>query len=170
MNDNLFYNQNVMTLFVCNFDEISLRHKKEDFNFVEFENIFNFIFSKLSHNDINEDDFIKYYYMFTFLYLNYTNYLVYIKHPDVENPNLEKLATVVKTSLGIVKNIFKFISNENIQKIIKINDIFVLNKIKKNTKDTNIKHNITSYIYNIKQIDKISKLENNNYKKILEVL
>ena len=167
MNNNLFYNSYIIGLFIFNFNELQNKYKNENYDWINFENIFNNIFKILSDENINEDNFIKYYYIFTFLYLNYSNYLVYINHKDCSNAKLEKIVKKIKTNNNIVKNIFKLSSNKHIQKIIKTNNIYIYNKIKKNI---NVNNLINYYIQDIKQFDKISELENDNYKKILNLI
>lgn len=130
-----------------------------------------FLYSKISDENIKINYFIKYYYIFTFIYLGYTNYLAYVGHTDITNKVLEKIANKIKTSFPIVKNLIKFSNNDNIYKIIKLNDIFISNKIKKKKVDhTNIKKYIHDYIFDLKQFDKISNLSNDNYKKILNLI
>ena len=170
MDINIFYSSHIISLFVDNFEKIKKTYTDDLFNFINFENIFNNIIGILSDEHINQNNFIKYYYLFTFLYLNYTNYLFYIGHNDISNINLEKIVKKTKTSNKIVNNIFKFINNKNIIKILKVTNIFILKKIKKNIKNNSNNKIINEHIINIKQLDKISELPNDNYKKILNLI
>lgn len=169
MDINIIYKSSIISLFTDTFEKINNKYPKEKYNWVEFSNIFNTLLKTLSEQNITEDKFIKYYYFFTLLYLNYTNYLVYSEHPDINNSNLEKIIKKIKTSQSITKNMFKFISNENIKQIIKLNNIFILNKIRKLTNE-NINGIVEKYIWEINQFDKIYELENNKYKKILNLI
>ena len=108
MSDNIIYDQYVICLFTETFDNVKKKYKDSLFAWTNYEKVFNYLYSKLSDEDIKLDNFIKYYYIFTFIYLNYTNYLVYINHEDIENDNLEKIVNKIKTSSVIVKNLFKF--------------------------------------------------------------
>lgn len=171
MDINIIYKSHIISLFTDTFEKINNKYPKEKFNWVEFSNSFNILLKTLSDQNISENDFIKYYYYFTLLYLNYTNYLVYLGHPDINNSNLEKIIKKIKTSQSITKNLFKFISNENIKHIVKLNNIFILNKIRKNKlTNENINGLVEKYIWEIKQFDKIYELENNMYKKILNLI
>ena len=171
MNDNIIYNPTIICLFVDNFNTIKKKYDLKTFNWENYEPIFNYLCSKISCDNIDVNYFIKYYYIFTFIYLGYTNYLAYIEHPDISNKGLEKIANKIKTSTPIVKNLIKFSNNDNIYKIIKLNDIFISNKIKKKkVNNTNIKKYIQDYIFDLKQFEKISNLSNDNYKKILNLI
>jgi hypothetical protein len=170
MDNSILYNPIINSLFVDNFDSITKKYQKDNFNLKEFEKFFDHITKKLSDENIKVNDFINLFYIYTFLYLNYTNYLVYISHPDINDMKIEKIARKVKVSNNIVKNIFKFSSNENIQKIIKLNNPFIINKIKNKINSDNIDKYIKNYILDIKQLDKISELSNDNFKKILSLI
>lgn len=171
MNDDTIYNQNIICLFINNFNDIQKKYNINDFDFKNFEDIFNYFCDKLSSQHIKINEFIKYYYLFTFLYLNYTNYLVFINHPDTSNAKLEKIINKIKTSANIAKNILKFSYDENIYKIIKLNDIFISNRIRRKKVDkSNIQKYTDEYIFDLKQLEKISSLSNDNYKKILNIV
>ena len=171
MNDNIIYNQTVICLFTENFETIKKKNVDDKFRCTNYEKIFNYLYSKLSSEDIEINIFLKYYYIFTFIYLNYTNYLVYINHKDIANENLEKIVNKIKTSSIIVKNLLKFSYDDNIYKIIKLNDVFISNKIKrKKINQLNIQKYVQDYIFDLKQFDKISNLSNDNYKKILNLI
>jgi hypothetical protein len=171
MNDNIIYNPTIICLFTDDFDTIKKKYDLKTFNWENYKQTFNYIYSKISDENIKINYFIKYYYIFTFIYLGYTNYLAYIGHPDIYNEGLEKIANKIKTSIPIVKNLMKFSNDDNICKIIKLNDIFIINKIKKKkVNNTNIQKYIQDYIFDLKQFEKISNLSNDNYKKILNLI
>ena len=171
MDINILYSSNIISLFTDKFENIANKYKNDEFNWEKIEYIFNKLFNVLSDTNIDENNFIKYYYIFTFIYLNYSNYLVYIKHKDITNDNLDKIIKKIKTSQHVTRNILKFSSNNNVQKIIKLNNLFILKKIKKNKiNNKNLNNYIESYINDIKQLDKISELSNGGYKKILNLI
>jgi hypothetical protein len=91
MDINIFYKPNIISLFIDDFENISNKYIKEKYNWNFFSKIFNNLFIELSNQNINENDFIKYYYLYTLLYLNYTNYLAFINHNDLKNPDIEKI-------------------------------------------------------------------------------
>lgn len=171
MNDDIIYNSDIVCLFTEDFEIIKTKYNKNIFDWKNYEKIFNYIYHVLSNENVKINDFIKYYYIFTFIYLGYTNFLAYIGHPDITNKGLEKIIIKIKTSSNIVKNLMKFSSNPNVYKIIKLNDIFISNKIKrKKVNDSNITKYVKEYIFDLKQFDKISELPNDNYKKILNLI
>ena len=128
--ENIIYTSNIICLFINDFNDIKKKYNDKIFNWNKFESVFNHFYEKLSNPNIKINEFIKNYYLFLFLYLNYTNYLSYINHPDILNVGLEKIANKIKTSSNIVKNLLKFSSDDNVYKIIKLNDIFISNRIK----------------------------------------
>jgi len=162
----ILYNYNSICLFTDNFIDIKKKIKNENYDWKNYEKKFNYIYEILSDINIDEDNFIKYYYLFIFLYLNYSNYLAYINHVDIKNKCFDKLIKKIKTSQNIIKNIFRLSLNNNIKQIIKLDNIFILKKIKIN----NIDEYIKNYINDIKQLEKISNLSNDNYKKILNLI
>ena len=169
MDINIFYKPNIIILFTDNFENIKNIFTPENYDWELFTKIFNNLFIILSNQNIDENNFIKYYYLFTFLYLSYTNYLVYINHKDVLNPNIDKMIKKFKTSHNIINNIFRLSSNEHITQIIKLSNIFILKKLKKNNYSVN--NNFTeNYINDIKQFFKISELDNSTHKKILNLI
>lgn len=171
MNDDMIYKSNVISLFLDNFNEIKKKYKDDDYNWKNFENIFLYLYKKLNQINLSVNELIKYYYLFTFIYLGYTNYLAFINHKDLYNDGLEKIVNKIKTSPNIIKKLLEFSHNSNIYKIIKLNDIFICNKIKKkNLEQVLIEKYTQEYIFDLKQFDKISSLPNDNYKKILNLL
>lgn len=168
---NTIYEPHIITLFVDDFNDIKKKYNSKIFDWNNFESIFNYFNEKLSSSSIKINEFIKYYYLFSFVYLNYTNYLSFINHPDILNIGLEKIVNKIKTSSSITKNLLKFSSDVNIYKIIKLNDIFISDRIKKKkVDDSNIQKYTSEYIFDLKQFDKISALPNDNYKKILNLI
>ena len=122
----------------------------------------------LSDENVSETNFVKYYHIFTFLCLNYINYLAFIEHPDLNGENLPKLIDKIKKSTKIIKNMCKYVLNINVQKIVKTNNMFILHKLKKYTKKNVFL--VDEYIKNIRQMEKISELPNDNMKKILNLI
>ena len=97
MDINIFYQPHIISLFVDDFEGINNKYKKENYNWECFSKIFADLYGILSNSNIDEDNFVKYYYIFTFLYLTYTNYLAYLNHDDINNHDLEKLIRKIKT-------------------------------------------------------------------------
>ena len=73
----------------------------------------------------NEKELLNNYYIFTFIYLNYTSYLKYSSNPDFNNPDIYKIVNKIKYNKNIVAKILKYNSNSNIQKIIKMINPFI---------------------------------------------
>lgn len=168
MDIKIFYKPHIKSLFIEEFDNII--YGSENYNYELFLPIFSDLYKNLSASDITENDFIKYYYIFIFLYLSYTNYLVYSNHKDMNDPGLCKIITKIKTSLNITKNIFKFYSNDKIQQIIHLNNIFLSKKIKNNIDNNKLSTLVQTFVNEIRQYNKIYDLDNKTHKKILNLV
>ena len=126
-------------------------------------------------NDLNSNDknvLLKKYYFFTILYINYTNYLKFIKHSDFNNTEIYEFIKIIKFNKQILNNIIFNLDIVHLKKIFKIFNPFISSKLKKNiflnkTKKDNI---IEEYVKNSKQFEKIFELSNNNYKKSLNII
>ena len=173
--NNIILNPIIISLFVDKFENIKNKYSSDEFNWDKFEKIFINLQKILSDKNIEQDNFVKYYYIFIFLYLAYTNYLGFTNHPDNPNNNskINIIIDKIKTSNKIVRNIFRFSQNPNVCQIIKLNNIYMLKKISKcknKLNDECVEDFTQTYINDIKQFDKISELSNGNYRKILNLI
>lgn len=159
MNLEIIYNPLIITLFNTYFDNISKKYTYDDYSWVNIKNIFIELHDNLM-NSIKKEILIKNYYILTFLYLNYTNYLKFINHEDFNNQDIYKFYKKIKFNPIIINNIIENYQDNNIKNIIKITNPFF--NLKKN--------NIKDFINNSKQMDKLSEMNNNNSKKILNII
>jgi hypothetical protein len=166
---NDLYNQHVQSLFIMPFDEISKKYKNELFTWKNFEPIFLNIYKLLLKSE-NENDFIKYYYLLTFLYLNYTNYLKYSLNSDFNNVNIYTFISNIKFNKNIVEKIFKFSFDKKIKKIIKIYNPFINFKFNKLTQYDYLQKIVKLYIDDTKQMEKLCEMNNSNIKKIMNII
>jgi hypothetical protein len=176
MSIDIIYTPNIMNLFTISFDKFVIN--KETIKIYSWDNYKNY-FDKLYDNlllSINNDDinmFVKIYYIITLLYINYTNFLKYIKHDDLYNKNIYNFINSIKINKKIVSFIILNSTNEFINNIIKINNPFFLSRIKSNKlNDINyIKLLINDYINEYKQMDKLTDSNIiNGEKKILNII
>jgi hypothetical protein len=162
--DNLI-NDDMLELFITYFDSIETTPTK--YSWTNINEIFDSIL-----NNINSTNLIKNYYIFTILYINYTNYLKFINHNDLDNPEIYKLAKKIKYNTSIINNLLSNSDTSTVKKIIKLYNPFVAFSIKKNkiiTSD-NKKIILSEYLKNTKQHEKIFELPNSTYKKILDIV
>jgi hypothetical protein len=164
----LINNQSIINLFINYFD--INEDNSPEYTWNNIKPIFEFLIQKLNNKTGNE--LISYYYIFTILYINYTNYLKFYKHPDFVNEEVYNLIKIIKFDKNILKNILINIDIKYVKNIFKIYNPFIsakLVKIKINDVDK-INNIIDEYIKNSKQFDKIFELKNNNYKKTLNII
>ncbi len=166
----LLYNEYVQVLFTLQFDEIKKKYSDDNFSWKKFQpiflNLYNLLFKSIESKDI-----INNYYLFTFLYLNYTNYLKYISSPDFNNQDIYKMIDKIKYNKIILNNIMNNIHDDNILKILKINNNFISKKIRKKINNLEQRKNIIEeYTNNSKQIDKFYDMTNSNSKKIFNIV
>ncbi len=170
-NTDILYNEYVQSLFIMSFDNIKKKYDDKYFSWDKFypifQNLYNILFKSIESKEI-----IKNYYIFTFLYLNYTNYLKFINSPDFNNQEIYKMINKIKFNSIIVNNIFNNLDNETIKNIIKINNNFITKKLKKQKSQEPgyLKKIIEDYLQNTKQIERFFDMSNENYKKTLNII
>ncbi len=182
--DNLYYyNKNIMnnyneiysiyvqSLFSMSFDEIIKKFDNSYFSWNKFEKIFIYLYNQII-NSKNENDLITNYYLFTFIYLNYTNYLSYSSHPDFDNPLVYKIINKIKYNKNIISKLLKYNKNPIINKIIKITNPFVntLSKYHKLNNSDYFDKFLNDYLINSKQMEKMSEMSNDTLKKSLNII
>ena len=176
MSIDIIYNKNILNLFTTSFDKITVtkeiisNYSWNNYSKL-FDNLYNNLLLSIENNDI--DLFIKNYYIITLSYINYTNFLKYIKHYDYSNKDIYNFINSIKINKKIVNFIILNNNNEYINTIIKINNPFFLNRIKSNKLDNKeyIKSLINDYINECKQMEKLT--DNNivnGEKKILNII
>lgn len=156
-------------LFTNYFNEIEITN--EIINNYKWENIssiFDFLYNKLILFE-NPSVFIKNYYLITLYFINYTNFLKYIKHPDFEINEIYIFLNKIKYNSDIINYISQNISHNNIDNIFCTFSPFIKNKIKKSNSAMN-KTQIIEYIENVKHLDEIYLDTNTSSKKILNIL
>ncbi len=170
-NLNNLYLEPIQDLFILPFDEIIKKYNNSAFSWKNFEKIFYNLYKSLIETK-NEHELIYNYYIFTILYLNYTNYLQYSSNPDFNDKNIYKLIDKVKYNKNILSKIINYSSNPTVNNIIKTSNPFVSLKSKKHkfaTKEYLDKF-IKEYLINMKQMEKIAEMDNNNFKKSLNII
>jgi len=163
------YDIYVQSLFTENFDQIILKYKNNNYEWKKFEKIFRQMY-KLIIDSKNEKNLITNYHMFILLYLNYTNYLKYSQNSDFNNSEIYNIINKIKFNKHILKKILAYTPNTNIKKIIKITNPFVNLKLNKFKNEEYLEKFITEYLLNSKQMEKLSEMSNDNYKKSLNIL
>lgn len=165
------YNNYVQSLFKMPFDEIIKTYNNSYFSWKNFENIFLKMYNLLL-NSSNEKELITNYLMFTFIYLNYTNYLNYSTHPDFNNPQIYKIINKIKYNKNILTKLLKLNPNSKIKNIIKITNPFVniQSKIHKFNNSTYFNKFLDEYLINSKQMEKLSEMSNDSFKKSLNIM
>ena len=176
MSIDIIYTPHILNLFTTSFDKFEINKDiTNTYSWTNYKNLFGNLYNNLllsiDNNDINS--FNKIYFIITLLFINYTNFLKYIKHDDYSNKNIYDFINSIKINKKIVNFIILNNNNEFINNIIKINNPFFLNRIKssKLTNKEYIKSLINDYINECKQMDKIT--DNNivnGEKKILNII
>lgn len=162
--EKFFYN-----LFTNYFNEIEITD--EIINNYKWKNIsciFDYLYSELVLFD-NTSNFIKNYYLITLFFVNYTNFLKYIKHPDYELNEIYDFLNKIKYNPQIINYIYQNISNNTINNIFGTFSPFIKNKIKNYSRSITPKQ-ISDYILNVKHLDDIYLDPNITFKKILNIL
>lgn len=163
------YDIYVQSLFTENFDQIILKYKNNNYEWKKFEKIFRQMYNLILESK-NEKDLIVNYHMFILLYLNYTNYLKYSQNSDFNNHEIYNIINKIKFNKNILKKILSYTPNTNIKKIIKITNPFINLKSNKFKNEEYLDKFITEYLLNSKQMEKLSEMSNENYKKSLNIL
>ncbi len=164
----IFPNQ-IIDLFILPFNEIKLKYDKEIFMWKNIEQVFNSLYHNLNNID-NCEDLIKYYYIISLLYLNYTNYLKYSSNKDFNNQDIYKFIDKIKFDKKIIKKIILNSNNQKLRKILKIYNIFTVFKNPKRLNESNILKYVDDYIDTTKQMEKISDMSNSSIKKIVNII
>lgn len=166
---NLNNNILIINLFNNYFDEINIENIKKSYNWENFMIFFDFITNEI----INSKDSkytIKLYYIFTFLYINYTNFLKFLNHDDFNNIKIYKTIKKIKYNKNVLENILNTSIINHSRKIFKIYNPFTSCKLEKFKNISNKSIIIDEYIHNTKQIEKILDIQNSDYKKILNII
>lgn len=165
------YDIYVQSLFIMPFDEILKKYSNSNYEWVKFEKIFRQMYNLILESK-DENDLLKNYYMFTILYLNYTNYLKYSQNPDFNNQEIYKILNKIKFNKNILKKLLTFTPNTNIKKIIKITNPFVNLKLRSNkfNNEDYLNKFINEYLINSKQMEKLAEMSNDNFKKCLNII
>jgi hypothetical protein len=176
MSIDIIYNQDILNLFTTSFDKFVITKEiNSTYSWNNFKNIFDKLYNNLlvTIEDDNINMFIKNYYIITLLYINYTNFLKYIKHEDIYNKNIYDFINSIKINKKVASFLILNSNNEYVNNIIKINNPFFLNRIKFN-KLNNIeylKSLVNDYINEYKQMDKLTDTNIiNGEKKILNII
>ena len=157
------YNIYIQSLFIMPFDEIIKKYDNSYYSWDKFEKIFLQMYNLLNESK-NEKELLNNYYIFTFIYLNYTSYLKYSSNPDFNNPDIYKIVNKIKYNKNIVAKILKYNSNSNIQKIIKMINPFINIQLKSHKLNNSEYFNklLDEYLINSKQMEKLSEMSNEN--------
>ncbi len=166
---NIIYKPEIISLFNSNFSEIKNMYNSKNFDWDNLKSSFDSIL-KILLSTTDENTFIKYYYLVTIFYINYTNYLKYSSHPDFNNQQIYKYINNLKFNNKIIEKIIKFSSNKNIKKILKIFNPFILIKSRKINDQNYVQKLIKDYVENTKQMELFFDMKNDNIKKILNII
>jgi hypothetical protein len=155
-------------IFVNYFNEIQITD--ELINNYKWDNISQ-IFDSLYGNLLelsNQSDFIKNYYLIMLLYVNYTNFLKFINHPDSESTDIFDYLNKIKNNTKIIKFIYDNITYKNFDNIFNTFNPFIKNKFQ-NTHNI-LDNQLNSFILNIQQLEKIYLDNSSSQKKILNTM
>ena len=156
-------------LFLNYFYEIEITEDlMTNYKWSNISKIFNCLYEKLILFQ-NTSDFIKNYYLIMLYFINYTNFLKYIKHPDYELNDIYSFLNKIKYNTDIINFIQENIKNENIENIFGTFNPFIKNKLKISGDKIN-KKQLTDFVENVKHLDNIYLDTNTSSKKILNVL
>jgi hypothetical protein len=153
----IYNNEKFIILLTVPFDEINI-----DYSWSNMKLLFEEIYEDLFKND-NISFFIKY-NLLKFYFVYYTNYLEFINHKDNLNLDIDKYNDKIKYSENIINKIFKISDNIVVNKIIKNLNPFNFKKNNKNNENT------INFIKTCKQYEKIQMVETNSHKKILNLI
>ena len=155
-------------LFISYFDEIKITTELiNDYKWKNISVIFNSLYNNLMELS-KKTDFIKNYYLVTLLYINYTNFLKYINHPDSDSKEILEFLNKIKHNAEIIKFISEKSDYENFDTIFNTFNPFVKNKFK-NSKNIQSSQ-LTGFISNVKQLENIYLDYNVSSKKILNTM
>jgi len=159
-----FYN-----LFINYFDEIEITQELiNDYKWENISSIFDYLYKELILFE-NTSKFIKNYYLITLFFINYTNFLEYLNHPDLELKAIYDFLNKIKYNPEIINYISKNTSNDTIDSIFGTFSPFIKNKIKNLPNPISGKQ-LDDYINNVKHLDNIYLDETPTSKKILNIV
>jgi hypothetical protein len=169
MNINDTIEKNFSKLFTTYFYEIEISQTIiDEFNWNKMSSFFESLYNSLLELT-NKQEFIKNYYLITLLYINYTNFLKYISHPDSETSHILDFLNKIKINTSIIKYI-----NDNAKYDKHINNIFTtINPFIKNKLEhsKNISNNeLGNFINNTQQLEKLYLDDNITSKKMLNTI
>jgi len=165
---NIIEEKHLNNLFINYFDKITINNNLiENYKWKNISNIFNTLYEKLILLS-DSSEFIKNYYLIMLYFINYTNFLKYIKHPDYELSALYIFLDKIKYNCDILKYIKKNIDNNDIKNILTTFNPFLQNKIK--ILKIFDKKQLNNFIDNIKNLENIYLSNNTTNKKIINVL
>ena len=149
MIEKYFYN-----LFTNYFNEIDITSELiNNYNWSNISCIFEFLYKKLILFE-NSSDFTKNYYLITLYFINYTNFIKYIKHPDSELKDIYVFLNKIKYNPDIINYISQNILDKDIDNIFGTFSPFIKTKIKVLNNKIN-KKQFNDFIENVKHLDKI---------------
>jgi hypothetical protein len=156
-------------LFINYFNEIEISSElMNNYSWSNILHIFNSLYEKLILFS-NTSDFTKNYYLIMIYFLNYTNFLKYIKHKDYELNDVYVFLNKIKYNPDIIIFIQANIKNENIENIFGTFNPFIKKKLKLLGTTIN-KKLLMDFTENVKHLDDIYSDTNMTSKKILNVL
>lgn len=169
MNTNDMIEKYFNNLFINYFDEIEINVElMKKYKWSNISQIFNSLYEKLILFQ-STSDFIKNYYSIMLYFINYTNFLKYIKHSDYELDEIYDFLNKIKYNTNIINFIQENINNENIENIFGTFNPFIKNKVKVCGNSINQKQ-LNDFTDNVKHLDNIYLNTNTTSKKILNVL
>ena len=156
----------ITKLFTNYFDEIKTKEEiYSDYSWNNISKMFNSLYNNLLTTS-DSQNFTKNYYLVTLFYVNYTNFLKYINHKDIELSEIYDFINTIKYNPDFLKLFFD--NKEDFKNIIATLNPFIKKKINvcKNLSLQQIKELIT----NVKQLDFLYTDENFSLKKILNII
>jgi hypothetical protein len=155
----IYDNEKFIILLTIPFNEIDINI---DYSWKTMKLLFEEIYEDIFKNE--GISFFMKYNLLKFYFVYYTNYLEFLNHKDNINLDVDKFNDKIKYSEDIINKIFKISDNIIINKIIKnLNPFF----FKKNDKNID---NTINFIKTCKQYEKIQLVEANSHKKILNLI
>lgn len=126
MNDIDFYKYNINDLFINPFFKLD----KNKYSWKNIKNIFDNLYLNLE-NSSNNQDFLKNYYIFIFIFIYYTNYLKYFNDKNINNQEIYEYIHKIKNNKNINKIIIKNFKDPNIKVIFNLSNQLLNYKLKK---------------------------------------
>jgi hypothetical protein len=168
MNNNDIIEKYFFKLFTSYFNEIEITDKlKNDYSWENISCIFKSLYNNLLELT-TQTEFIENYYLITLLYINYTNFLKYINHKDSESVEIFDYLKKIKNNSKIIQYICENLNYKNFDNIFDTFNPFIKNKVINypNISETQL----TVFISNVKQLEKIYLDSNISSKRILNTV